>query len=454
MNWFKFDWFGSKERKQLQSERDLNEILIQHSEALTKEIVKSREVASKPYKNLYYTSDIVTVVLQDGTLLSKQVDKSVFEQIREANTEKEILDLLSPTVVETQTDTQEQLNMVLNNLGILKFHPEFEIKGNSVFLKGINLAIPPSVLASFIEICEKIESVDVIGREAEFDEYSDQYEALKMFWIKLALNGLEQSRQDLLMFVKENDVRITRNGNLVLYRRIVTTGTGNKALVKYISQEYYNVKRLKKNPEDYAVVVNDAGGDNWDLISHEDLLNLTDTGMKGKIFGNLKELYLDLPNMEANTYTSAHNKGRYTIQIGSIYREDESKINLDNGLCAAGGLHAAAVDYNYSGFGDTPVVVLVNPSKAITVPLSERAKLRTTEMFIAAINDKPIGTHFDDGALSAFDEEYNNLTISELEEAIKQKSFNVASVQEHISPISFTDLETIKDMLKGRIKQI
>lgn len=176
-----------------------------------------------------------------------------------------------------------------------------------------------------------------------------------------------------------------------------------------------------------------------------------------KVKGVLKDLYLDLPNMEANNYTAYH-KGTSgvdpEIKIGGIYKIDETGINLDNGLCAAGGLHAAAVNYNYNGFGDTPVVVLVNPSKAITVPLGETGKLRTTEMFVACINDKPHGVHYDSDGLSAFDEEYNNLTIQELEEAIKDKSFKVASVENNISPIAFTDLTAIRDMLSHRVIQI
>lgn len=450
MKWFKFDWFTSKEREELntlrrlEQQRQSNLSVIAYPSAGD----TTTERAERPFKSLYFSGDIITVVLRDGSLISKKGDKGVFELVRDATTEKDVLDLLSETqvaVTVSRIESPEERELVLNNLSILSANPEFEVKGKNVFLKGVNLSMPASVISTFIEICEKLDKVDIPGKEDEFKELDEQYQALKMFWIKLALNGLEQSREDLLRFVKENDIRITRNGNLVLYRRIVTVGekgTVDRRLIEFVSQQYYKVKKNKKGPGNYWVY--EIDGDY--LLENYESSNF--------LIGNLKELYNKLPEMEANKYTSAHNKGRYTIQIGSIYKEDESKINLDNGLCAAGGLHAAAVNYDYSGFGDTPVVVLVNPSKAITVPLNDKAKLRTTEMFIACINDKPIGQHFDEDSLSAFDEEYNNLTIQELEEAIKDKSFKVASVEDKVSPITFTDLESIKNMLQSRVKKV
>lgn len=112
------------------------------------------------------------------------------------------------------------------------------------------------------------------------------------------------------------------------------------------------------------------------------------------------------------------------------------------------------MDYNYSSFGDVPVVVLVNPSKAITVPVGEIGKLRTIEMFVACVNDKPQGVHFDEDSLLAFDEEYNNLTIKELEDAIRDKSFKSASILDEVSPITFTDLKSIKNMLSNRVIKV
>lgn len=99
-------------------------------------------------------------------------------------------------------------------------------------------------------------------------------------------------------------------------------------------------------------------------------------------------------------------------------------------------------------------MVLVSPSKAITVPLSDRGKLRTTEMMVCCINDKPIGEHFSEEDLSAFDEEYNHLSIQELEESLAGKSFGAISVKDETSPITVIDMSNIRDMLSQRIVNI
>lgn len=446
---FKFNWFSSKERKDYERLKTEELALNEDLKSIVTELKIKPELPLRPFKNLYHSDGNLTIVFNDGSVLTKtDITQDLFDSIKYAATEVDIIKLLTPEpevlISNVVIETKDERNLVSANLDILKDNSDFRIEGKKVYFTGVDLELPAIVVASFIEILEKLDVVNIQGTTDEF--LNEQYIALKMFWLKLALNGIEQSREDLLNFCRKNDVRITINGNLVLYRRIVTLGDKNKTLVEFISQQYYKIKKWKKSPKNFYVHDNDGEFSIQDEKYHR--LN------SDKSRGNLHDLYLDLPNMEANEFTSYHNKGKHIIRIGELYQIDESGINLNNGLCAAGGLHAAAVDYNYSSFGDTPVVVLVNPSKAITVPTGETGKLRTTEMFIAAINDKPHGEHFDEDAISYFDEEYNNITVEELEEALKNKSFKPASVEDEISPITFKDMESIKDLLKVRVKNI
>lgn len=446
--WFKFNWFGSKEREELKKLRSEHDQL---AESILKKVNTDTEVSERPFKKMYFADGVVTVVLNDGTIRAHTgIDRNTYLIARGSETEKEMLAILNPPVYnpsKVEIESVDEKNLVLANSRVLKENKEFEVKNNNIFLKGVSLPMPASVAASFIEILEKYEQAFEKRSVKMLNELFDRFVALKMFWLKLALNGIESSRNDLLNFIRKNDVRITRNGNLVLYRRIVAMEGTNKKYIEFVSQNYAKIKSWKKSPKDFWVYANEKG----DYELHKEL-NF-DYEMEDYV-GSLFDCYHSLEKKEENKYTSWHNHGKHIIKIGSIYSIKEKEINLNNGLCAAGGLHAAAVSYNYSGFGDTPVVVLVNPSKAITVPVNETGKLRTTEMFIACINDKDHGVHFDEGALNSFDEEYNNISISELEEAVKTKTFAVASVQDEVSPITFTDLETIKEMLKGRIKNI
>jgi len=96
----------------------------------------------------------------------------------------------------------------------------------------------------------------------------------------------------------------------------------------------------------------------------------------------------------------------------------------------------------------------VNPSKAITVPTGETGKLRTTEMFVACVNDKPHGVHFDDDNLTAFDDEYHELTVQQLELALQNKSFTTLAVEDKVPEISIKSMYDITEMLRNRIKTI
>jgi hypothetical protein len=449
MKWFKMLWLNSEEREILRAGKEKK-----GAPASETAVGPAFEYDNgRPYKNVYFSNGNITVIMKDGSMLSKQgVNHEFFVAVRGASTEQEVEAMMIDTVVKPpvsgSSDLKEDKELVGDNLDVFLLNKEFEIKGKEVFLKGVNLAMPAVVTASFIEILEKIDyGVFVSGMEDESEKAArKQYEALKMFWLKLALNTLEQSREDLLTFVRKNDVRITPNGNLVLYRRIVTKDGTDQKFVTFVSQQYYRLKKEGQDTRHFAVA---KVGDEYGLIDLRDYNG--ETGPEP--FINLQVAYLELPTYETNRFTAWHGKGT-DIRIGGVYKIPDNAINLNNGLCAAGGLHAAAVDYDYSGFGDTPVVVLVNPSKAITVPTNETGKLRTVEMFIACVNDKPLGQHFDENALNAFDEEYHDLNLQELEEAAKTKSFEKLAVQETVPVVSLVDLNVIKEMLKRRVKDV
>jgi hypothetical protein len=433
-------WLNSEERAILKAAKEKKE-----SPDVVQKVIAAEIEAddSRPYRTIYYSNKNLTVILKDGTMLSKTGDSDFYNSVVKATTRDQIEALMIDKCIAKEPDeVQEKVDLV-SNMGIFHNNSEFEVKGSSVYLKGVSLELPTVVATSFIEILEKQDGAEQM--RYNITDLENQYTALKMFWLKLALNPLPQSREDLLTFIRKNSVKITPNGNLVLYRRIVSKADTNKAFIAFVTQEYYRLKKMGADTREYAVA---KFGDKYESIhlASENIPQLVD-----KLIGNLQVMYMELPKHEGNSYTSAHDHS-VSIKLGAIYSIPESKINLNNGICAAGGLHAAAVDYNYSGFGDIPVVVLVNPCKAITVPLHETGKLRTTEMFVACVNDKPQGTHFDDRALVAFDEEYHDLTITELELVAKTKSFEKLTVKEEVPAISLVDLSKIKDMLRTKVK--
>lgn len=432
MKLFNFDWLKNPNRKTLENLQSTVTSIQNSVESALHELNKMK--SKKPYKNLYFSNGDITIVFENGKIHTQSnVDKDTFLKIKETNSLEDIMILLGNTVSkELQVETKEEKELVLSNSQILNKYPEhFIVSKDEVFLKGIKIPLPAIIVSSFIEIFEKMEGKITTD---EYNKYKEAFNALKMFTLWLFKNPIASSRNDLLNFVKKNDVKITKNGNLVLYRRIVSYKETNRSYTEFVSKMYVKVKSWKKSPKDYFV------------IEDQGKYKLSRKGDK-----SLHDLYKSLSEEKYNKFTSSHNKGKHTIKIGSIYKISDDEINLDNGLCAAGGLHAAAVDYNYSGFGDTPVVVLVNPSKAITVPVNETGKLRTTEMFVVCVNDKPAGVHFENDILSSLDDEYYKSSMEELEDSVKNKSFSTAAISDKVAPVTFHDLENIKKMLSNRI---
>lgn len=454
LNWFKMLWLNSDERAALKKARDsMYDIHKTEPKKQSAEVVVHR-----PYSNVIYAPSLksITVIFMTGEIISKQgVDRELFEKVRNAATKTEIENLLLDKVIAPESnvvETAEERQLIKDNLYVFRDNPDFEVINNEVYLKPAKLPLPAIVAATFIEILEKIERFegeigmrDGYGNPEGYEELTDAYETLRMFWLKLAMNPLPQSREDTLLFVKVNDVHLTRNGNMVLYRRIVKQGDGNKTLVKFISQEYFKLKKWKKSPRKFEVGVDSTGS--YTIYGGKRSKNV-------KRVGNLEKLYKKLPTMVENNYTSQNNRGQLTIRIGALYQIPETEIDLNNGICAAGGLHAACSKYDYSGFGDTPVVVLVNPSKAITVPRGDTGKLRTTEMFVACINDKRAGEHYDENELDVFDEEYHDLTIKQLEDAVATKDYSTLRVKGTKPSVTPTEVVDILGALKNRVKQI
>ena len=442
--WFNTRWLFSTERKQLLKERIAEQDL--KNALLSKKIEEKEQQATLPYKKIIYNGENITVILQDNTKISKNgISNDLFLQMRGAATEGLLIRLLEPSPklkTEQNAYTPEEIKEVSNSAVILKDNPDFEFEGNNIYLKNVKLPLVPIVLATFIEILEKEEV-----------ELSNKYEALKNFWMWLALNPIESSRQDCLTFVKNNDISINQDGMLELYRKVVNVGNKDKALVEFISEQYFKIKKWKKAPSSYEVFKIETGDERkmYKLGKCEDFLNQEYIAV---LEGNLEELYLNIPNMVENIYTDNHTHSKI-IKIGQIYREDEDNIDLDNSRSCSRGLHLGSRSFGFDSFGDTGVMALVNPSKVRSVPNHESNKMRVSEMFIVGTVDfEDYENHIDSGDLISYSSDYSVLSIEELEEQLKNKTFDKLSCQENIVSVPISNVVDIKNALKARIVNI
>jgi hypothetical protein len=336
---------------------------------------------------------------------------------------------------------EEEDKIIEDDLLILRNNPDFIIKNEKVYLVGIDIPIPDAIVAEIIVNREKIEA----SNKEEFDDY---YNRIILFWAKLS-NSPVKYRDYIMTYCINNDIRLSPTGNLIAYRKVVeweneVKGVVNTELQDFVNEEYYKiVKKWKKKASDYNVY--NVYNDNSYLLVHKDRQNHGYNNYVGNL-ANLKNEPSKKENVQL--YTSQHDKGKYRFTIPGLYKINKEEVDVNAGNCHSGGLHAASVNFNYSGYGDTAVVVLINPAKCIFVtPNSENKKFRVSEMYIACINPNSQDVHIDEKLIEEADRVYNDMTIEEL----KRSSLKELSIDESHKPeTSEIDVKNIVEILKNR----
>lgn len=386
----------------------------------------------KPYKNIIYQNGIVTIIFYDGEILSNLCNEDKLNQVKNLGTKSDIIELLTP---DKNEDIKHNDSQILNNLSKYKdevlelLGDKFLTRSDGFYIKGINLLLPDIILNSFIELKK-------LGKE-------DEFAALEMFWYWAALNPIEDSRNDLFQFIKTNDVKLTSNGLLELYRRVNKVAT-DTTFPEFISEQWLKMKRYKKSPKNYFIGKKD---DEFVLVHSDKLGN----DIYVTNIGNLDELYNTVKESVDNVYTDNHTKKK-EIRIGQIYREDEDKVDLDNTRDCSSGLHVGSQSFMFDGFGDTGVLALVNPMYVRSVPRSATNKMRVSEMMIVAkldIIDYKQSVLSDE--MNDFSELYASQSIEELSVMIDNNKFDKIICQDNVTPISIVDIKTIIHNLQSKI---
>jgi hypothetical protein len=227
---------------------------------------------------------------------------------------------------ESQHMTQESIKVVNDHIFYLENHPDFTILNNNVYFKNImSIPIPKEIVACIIET---------------LDNSPEKYESLRLFTLKLLTSPREDSRENVLTFMRDNDIRISPKGNIIAYRRVkkwekdVQLKNANKVLYNFVQDSYEKVKKWKKSPKNFKVVslnnvpklVNldfDVTNTDYICLGHLDIL-------KNNIIKKQEDV--------EQWFSSTHDYGKYIFKIGDIYAIQEDEIDTNNGNCASGGL--------------------------------------------------------------------------------------------------------------------
>jgi hypothetical protein len=429
MGLFSLNWFKSQKEKQLEElqhqielrrlEKTLERMDDQEKPStytigITNPWVPTAPVcvpAPKPYSNIKMVNDVLTVVLNDGSIITKSnANAEDFTKARECRTEACLLTLVgSPEIQKEKKEAEaayEKAKNIQRGAEYLSKFKDFEMKHGSLYLKGINRSIPPLMVEKFLEILGEysyngeasIEEIDYMVQEDE------EYQGLKRFFMWCCLNPRAEVADKLYNFLVNNSFRITKQGFFVALRNVVTLH-GSNELVHFVSNAYNKVKAVwKKKPDDYIVFLKhgeyvmvhksifeelepctfcDENGnvpsedeDGYDYSCECPECYGSGTVYKyceeqyGEKIGNLTELYLDLPNRADNRFTDAHTR-TFDIRIGRAVSMDPGKCRWNTDDCGAEGLHFTSDEINYVGCGDTSVIVLINPMKVVGIGQSK-----------------------------------------------------------------------------------
>ena len=371
-----------------------------------------KEVFEKPYIHIKLVNDTLTVVLRDGSVISKPgATEDDYRAIIDAQSIHEIYAIVGSREVfeDVEKVRAEAARMKALQQGIqaLADLPDFNVEGSTVYLAGTSRSMPQILVEEFVRVVDRV--YDEAWKPELLHEAlnsDDEYVALKNFFMWCCLNPRAEVAHELYRFLSENSFRITRQGFVVALRNVVTLH-GSPELVHFVSNTYNKVKAVwKKNPAEYTVFLENGeyklvhddklfkeethttttcpdclGEGQWEDWDGEVVECETCDGLgeveeythtetwpvnHGEKIGNLVELYLDLPNREENRFTDDWTK-TFDIRIGQVTSMPMEQCNWSTQDCAAAGLHFTADQIHYVGCGDQSVIVLINPMKVVGI---------------------------------------------------------------------------------------
>ena len=382
-------WFKSRKQRELEAlkveEQELKNELLRQEIKLMSEDIKLPPVQQSPYRTVKMVNDVLTVVLNDGTILSKTgATPGDYIDVKKATSEEQLANICStPEVVTERLRLERERDKAIalqKGIKLLEKLDDFDVKDGSVYLAGVNRSMPQLLVEEFLRIVNYYitDGYRVDGELQTAINEDEEFQSLKRFFMWCCLNPRAEVADKLYNFLKKNSFRITKQGFFVALRNVVTIG-GDKKLIEFISNAYNKVKAVwKKDAANYWVYKIETAKEYSEWYDDDDddddyteseityIISNDPDRYEGEVLGNLKQLYLDLPNMEENRYTDAHT-GTFDIRIGRPVNMNPAECRWNTDDCGAEGLHFTADEIHYVGCGDTSVLILINPMKVVGI---------------------------------------------------------------------------------------
>lgn len=383
------------------------------------------------FKKVLFVNGTITVVFNDGELVTAEnISDETYNLVNGLEDKEEIKAILIPELRKTFEENSKirEANKEFEELATkLVDSGQFEFKDNQVYYKGINLPIPVLLLKFFAEN---------LDNQQLFNSYLN-------FWMWLSLNPNIEAREGTFDFIKRYKFKVTSHGFLLAYRRVVSTKSDNEDYIKAISNSYIKVKTIwKKSPKNFTVIKKEDN--TYSIEKIEDYPNAN----------SLIDQYLELPSLQQMNFTDNHTK-TFDIKIGSKVTMDRKDCDEDGKRDCSSGLHYCSNLKDYTSFGNTSILLAVNPRDIVSVPESQTSKSRCSAYFPIAILDGDEETILDDSNCEDLLDEFFNEEL----ELLKTQSFeNTRELRKHyiISDLKETTfIELVRNIsdIKTKLKE-
>lgn len=152
----------------------------------------------------------VTIFLENGEILEREVTEDEFKKIVEAQTDEEVLKLLCPDYQKSV----ESHNNALTLIEKIQKSKLLSIRGDVVYWEDIScLSVPEELVKAIIKAEEE-------HNELKISTYRN-------FWTLMSLNPDERCRKNLFWFLQKYGMTISRCGFFVGYRNVDKTEEEN-----------------------------------------------------------------------------------------------------------------------------------------------------------------------------------------------------------------------------------
>lgn len=281
----------------------------------------------------------------------------------------------------------------------------YVVKGDKCFLKGFNIEVPKCFFTKTLELSENYVNF------------------LKL----LSLNPIQAIREKLPKYVVDNNLRITDNGYIVACRQVFKVDAPEHSLTDLIKSLYFKIKtKWKKSPKHFWIDPKTA-----EIVAEDDenAVNLHDT-------------YIALEAIKSDVfYTSAHTRLE-RWQVGDFMELEERNIYNTEQACGSKMLHVRSNPKALCGYGDTNILLLVNPQDVISCV--EAWKFGVCRCYFAAIMQEDDLSLFD-APLQNFEHDFMEKEWREIEPLLDTTSpqYVATAVNYKKEPVQIQDYARI-----------